>query len=605
MMRHGLPHNLNFRWRDRLSVALTALLPVLFIVALEQRGIWWGSPLAALLAIGSLQGPMWSLLARERGPLFAAACFPLLLAHYFSAATGFVLGMLRGETTRDRWFARAALLFAILIFGVVQFAGGAYTAEFDGQQDESAHFMSGLMVRDFLIQRHLSHPVSWAEQYYIHYPRVRFGHWPPLFHVAEAAWFLLLPPSRVSAVLFLGLLALAAAIAFYRVARIVARSPGAILLTCLLLATPLFQQSAALIMTEMLSLLCGLCFLHALIRLLRDGGRAPAKQVALWAGLALMVSGIAACLVPAPFVALLFARRWNVLQLRFLAIPAIVALAVGALWFPLTMPSWHIMAGWAGFAVSAPWNVQYLLVLAGPGFVALAAAAILTLIRKPEPVAAACAAVLLSTIAVSFVLRAMAEPRHWVLTLPCLLLLGAIFVRRTIEIVPGRGRFVAAAVLAALALTFFPWERYTQTPSGFSALADQVKRPARMLVSGSGWAEGSWIVVTSLREQRPSSLIVRSTKVFRSRGSNLPEDMPLALDRMGIETVILDDRSAFRRFSPGDRLLRESVLKSRAWSRCAQSGQLSAYCRTQRPQVPIEPLKLNLGLYFDRSVVEK
>ncbi len=605
MMRHGLPRNLNFRWQDRLSVALAALLPALALVALEHRGVWWIPMLVALLAVGLLQQPILRFLARQRGPLFAAACFPLLLVHYFSAATGFLLGLLRWEAKRDRWFVPAALLFAMLIFGAIQFAGGAYKGEFDGQEDESSHFVTALMVRDYLVQRPLSNPLSWAEQYYLHYPRVRFGHWPPLFHLTEAAWFLLLPPSRVSALLLIGLLALLTAMAFYRVARMVAGSPGAILLTCLFVAAPLFQQSAALVMTEMLSLLCGLLFLDALIRLLRDGGRASAIKVALWAGLALMVSGIGACLVPAPFVALVLARQWNLLRLRFLAVPAIVALAVGLLWFPMTMPTWHSWATWAGVGVAAPWKIPYLLILAGPGFVVLAAAATLTLIRQPEPVAAACASVLLSTLAVSYVLRAMAEPRHWVLALPCLLLLGAVFVRRTIETLPGRARFVAAAALAALALALFPWEMYTQTPSGFAALADKVKTPARMLVSGSSLAEGAWISLISLREHRPSSVIVRSTKIFRLRASTPSEPMPDILDRMGIDTVILDDRPDFSRFSAADRRVRECVLQGAAWSRCAQSGQLSAYCRTQPPRVAVQPLKLYLDLYFDSFVVEK
>jgi hypothetical protein len=213
--------------------------------------------------------------------------------------------------------------------------------------------------------------------------------------------------------------------------------------------------------------------------------------------------------------------------------------------------------------------------------------------------------VLLSTAAVSFVLRAMLEPRHWILTLPCLLLLGAVCVRYAIETLPHAVGLVVAAALSLLVLGFFPWERYTQAPSGFRALATQVKLPARMLVSGSGWAEGSWIVIASLREHRPSSLIIRSTKVFQGGAPRLPLEMQDSLDRMGVDTVILDDRPGFRRLAPGDGLLRESIGNTVAWRRCAQSGQLSAYCRSQPPRVPAEPLKLDLGVYLGRSVTEK
>ena len=395
MMRHGLPKNLNFRWQDRSSVVLSVLLPLLAALGMVQRSVWWIPFLFALFAVAFLQWPVLRFFARERGLFFALASFPLLLVHNLLAAAGFGFGLLRWETTRDPWFPRATALFAILIFGAIQFAGGAYSAEFDGQQDESAHFMSGLMVRDFLVQLPLSQPMSWAEQYYIHYPRVRFGHWPPLYHLLEAGWWLLFPPSRFSALLLVGLLGVAAAAAFYRVARRIAGPPGAIFLTCLLLAAPIFQQSSTQVMTEMLSLVCGLCFLDALIRLLGGGGRAAALQVGLWAGLALMVNGIAACLVPAPFVALFLARQGKLLRLRSLAIPALVALAVGALWFPITMPSLSLLTGWAGIGKSIPWNIQYLTTLAGPGVAVLAAGGMLTLLWKPEPVAAASVPVLL------------------------------------------------------------------------------------------------------------------------------------------------------------------------------------------------------------------
>jgi glycosyltransferase involved in cell wall biosynthesis len=603
MLRHGLPSNLNFRWQDRASVLLSAALPLLLWAGAMQRGVWFLPFAVAVLAIGVLQAPTLGFLARQRSAWFAAASLPLLIVHHLSAAAGFGLGVLRCEKMRDPWFLRAAMVFAILIFGVIQIAGGAYSAEFDGQQDESAHFMTGLMVRDFLVQLPLAHPIRWAEQYYVHYPRVRLGHWPPLFHAMEAIWFLLLPPSRFSAMLLMGLLAWAAALAFYRVARGMVGWGGAVGLTCLLMATPLFQQSTALLMTEMLSLVCGICFLSALARLLDAGGRGPAIAVALWAVMGLMVSGIAAALVPAPFVALLLARRWKLLPLRYLAIPAAVALAIGTVWFRMTMPSFHILALWAGIGSSTPWMVGFLWTLAGPGIAVLAFGGIVAVLMKAEPVPAAAAGTLLSIAAVGFVLRAMQEPRHWILIIPCVLLLAAECVRRAMLALPA-WRVPVAAALALLALAFFPWERYTQTASGFTALADQVKLPARMFVSGSGWAEGSWIVIESLREQRPTSVIVRSTKELRGR-QETPAGAQLLLDRLGIETVIFDDRPKLRRWYEGDVAMRKSVAGDGAWRACGRSGDLSAYCRVRPAEAPREPVTIDLHRYIGHTVSEK
>jgi GT2 family glycosyltransferase len=102
MLRHGLPHNLNFRSQDRLSVAVTAMLPLLSVAGMVERGVWWIPLLVAILGLACLQFPLWRFLARQRGPLFSVACFPLLLAHYFCAAAGFAIGLISWKTRQRR-----------------------------------------------------------------------------------------------------------------------------------------------------------------------------------------------------------------------------------------------------------------------------------------------------------------------------------------------------------------------------------------------------------------------------------------------------------------------------------------------------------------------
>lgn len=112
MMRHGLPRNLNFRWRDRVSVVLTAMLPLLVISRFLWHGAGWLPLTLALLAVEVLQWQVCCFLARHRSPWFAAACFPLLLLHYWCAAAGFGLGLLRLANIREGWFPWASPLFA-------------------------------------------------------------------------------------------------------------------------------------------------------------------------------------------------------------------------------------------------------------------------------------------------------------------------------------------------------------------------------------------------------------------------------------------------------------------------------------------------------------
>src|SRR5258708_7658053 len=86
---------------------------------------------------------------------------------------------------------------------LLQWREGAMSAEFGGYADESAHLVTGLMVRDYLATFPLQPPLPFAENYYLHYPKVAFGHWPPLFYIAQAAWMLALPVSRASILLFM------------------------------------------------------------------------------------------------------------------------------------------------------------------------------------------------------------------------------------------------------------------------------------------------------------------------------------------------------------------------------------------------------------------
>ena len=54
-------------------------------------------------------------------------------------------------------------LLATIVAGL-QVYGGAYRAEFNSHADEAAHFVSALLVRDYLSQWPPPDPVPWAAQ---------------------------------------------------------------------------------------------------------------------------------------------------------------------------------------------------------------------------------------------------------------------------------------------------------------------------------------------------------------------------------------------------------------------------------------------------------
>src|SRR4051794_28093637 len=81
-------------------------------------------------------------------------------------------------------------LFVLLLFLAVtvllQWLSGTYQSDFGGYADEPAHYVTGLMVHDYIATGFPGRPQQYAENYYLHYPKVALGHWPPVFYLMQA-----------------------------------------------------------------------------------------------------------------------------------------------------------------------------------------------------------------------------------------------------------------------------------------------------------------------------------------------------------------------------------------------------------------------------------
>ena len=63
---------------------------------------------------------------------------------------------------------------------------GGLTGSFLGP-DESAHYVNTLFIADWL-RAGLPAPMAFARDFYVHYPKLSIGHWPP-------GWYALLAPA--------------------------------------------------------------------------------------------------------------------------------------------------------------------------------------------------------------------------------------------------------------------------------------------------------------------------------------------------------------------------------------------------------------------------
>ena len=93
---------------------------------------------------------------------------------------------------------------SLLMTLLLQWRANAFQAEWSEDPDEPAHYVTGLMVRDYIAGGLRGSPMAFAQNYYAHYPKVAIGHWPPVFYLMQAGWMLLFGISRAS---LLGLMA--------------------------------------------------------------------------------------------------------------------------------------------------------------------------------------------------------------------------------------------------------------------------------------------------------------------------------------------------------------------------------------------------------------
>lgn len=487
---------------------------------------------------------------------------------------------------RDPLFGPVLLVSGLILFSLQQ-AGGARHAEFDGSSDEAAQFVSGQIIGEYLRTIPHENPIAWAGQYYLHYPKVAIGHWPPGYQVAEGVWSLVFGSSRNSAMWLQWFLGLASIAGIYTLARPrfpIAVTAGILLLT---MATPVFQAGLEQTMSELACLLCGVLFMHAMLLLLEHPNHRAVYLVAASLGAAAMVKGTAVYLLPVPAIALAVSRKKFSLRSYWPLWSVLMLAGVPLAWYLSTTQ----VVYWAGITRSMPWPVPNLGKLAGWGFLGVAGLGL-----RRNPLAILSASIIGSSVAVSFAVRALTDPRHWIMVLPAILMLTGFAISRFSGPV--------SAILLVPALLLFPWQWYRQQPAGYASLLAQLHLPSRMLVSSGrqSLGEGGWIAEVNIADRYPGSFIVRASKVLASSGWNgedyqlqvhTPGEVLRRLDELALDVIIMDRPSVPD--PPDHTLLQSALAKSPSWQVCADSGETTAYCRAKPPAYPRKPLVLDVG----------
>jgi dolichyl-phosphate-mannose-protein mannosyltransferase len=239
--------------------------------------------------------------------------------------------------------AVAAVAFGLTV--LLQARSGAFRSEFSAHPDESAHYLTGLMVREYVAAGAPQPPVQFAQDYYVHYPKVAIGHWPPVFYVLQAAWTLLFSPSRVSLLLLMASLTTALATTLYLALRDEVGRLIGLTAALLLPALPVMQKASGMLMAEIPLALFSLWAALALGRFLDSGRIQDAVCFGLATAAAIMTKGNALALVLVTPLAVGLSGRWGRLTRPSLwSAGALVAVLCGP-WYVLTARIRHTFLG--------------------------------------------------------------------------------------------------------------------------------------------------------------------------------------------------------------------------------------------------------------------
>jgi hypothetical protein len=473
----------------------------------------------------------------------------------------------------------AAVGFLLLMVVVgLQYVAGAYGAEFT--DDDASHYISGLLIYNFLRAGQLQSPVQYLQIFHSHYPLVGIGHWGPLYYFVEAIWMLVFSSNRVSVLLLSAVVTAATALSCYVfLARRLGR-PGAAFVALALILCPIVQESSRKLMLDMpVTFLC-LLSMFSYVRYLNTGYARHAVIFGVLAGAGMMVKGNAACLALLPLFAILIGRRFDLLRQPSFWSPALIVLLITGPWYLLTygLVSQGFRFSWGvNYVLTASAsNSQILLTAVGPVVLIFAVIGFFAVVAAPSDHKSSdswlvCTAALLGAVLTfQTLVPAAIEDRYLAPALPPLLILAVWGWRSAgiwiIERIPAwRSQFrlsqsIGLAGILVLAISFLPQALETQKSpqrgliEAASAVWANLRREnPSVLVATDPPGEGASIVELAMADpNRPSLFAVRGSRLLGGGGYNdgdylprfeTPAEVMAAIDDYAIPLVLVSARN--------------------------------------------------------------
>lgn len=420
--------------------------------------------------------------------------------------------------------------------------------------DEPAHFINSLLVFDYLRQAPFSNPLHYALNYYMHFPRIAIGQWPPLFYVVQAAVFALGERSDTAAI---ALQAVIGGLAAGWTALLVQRRlgwPAGLAAGLVVVASPRLMRALNEVMVDTFAALWmfGAALSWASFARRPDWGRAALFALCAIGAIMSKGNGFALALLP-PFYALL-TREWRpLLDRRAWA----AAAAIGV----VTLP-WYAFASrlgrgpdtliWSwgytrhalpGFALGFPETIGIIGVI---GF----AAGVVRTVRSGHGAAdatlVALASEVMAVLAFLLVVPVGIDPRYLIELLPAAVVVAALGLAYALRPFTRRLPLTVGTVVAALLLvdgaTIVSMPHVTSF--GMKAMAQRILHEGGnpfVLVAGSTRVEGALIAAFAALDPARTHYVLRGTQELSSGSFGGADYKPRFADAREMARWIIGD----------------------------------------------------------------
>jgi Dolichyl-phosphate-mannose-protein mannosyltransferase len=435
--------------------------------------------------------------------------------------------------------ARRSLLVGVVFLAVLvatQWAVGAYRSEQGIYSDDAAHFMNGLLVRDYVAEGLGQNPITFAEQYYASYPKIAPGMWPPFFHITLGLFLLPQWPPHAAALFLLAAIGGWAAWRLYRMVTLFASRPTGLILGLLFLSTPAFVSLTTSVMLDAVVAALALEAVYWLAVFIRSEQVRHAALCGLFTAFCCLTKGNGISLVLAPIVAILLTGRFHLFRRAGLYVAAAI---VAVLTVPPLYVTYRLDAAIGDFGpvtlemaiARLGFYSAYLWKQIGPAAIVLAVIGIASGIWRGRrwqedaslPIAQALTALLVGALVFHmFNPHLVATGRYITLAIAPVYGLAAVGLVAAGRFIAGRRRHsIQAALLGVLTVTTF-FARPAQVvrkPFGYHELVERLHDREglpgkRILVVSDESGEGAIVTDVAIRKLQPRPTIVRGSKLL-------------------------------------------------------------------------------------------